>query len=341
MNTFENNSFNQNNTLVAKGIAITLMLIHHLFTFPERISNTSYLTILPFFPLKYNFEYYIGDFGKICVAVFIFLSGFGMCKSITKKPKNIFLYSIGKILSFFKTYWLCFIVFIPIGLIFFSNQSRYNFSLESFVFNFIGINTSYNGEWWFVKVYLLLLILFPFFFYLLKKSSFGLFFISFVGFILSERINFCSNFLFWQLAFVIGILFAYLNIFEKSEVLFNKKTNIFYSIGVCLLIFLARFRFGMDIDLFITPFFVYYSSAIFISRNIVNKLISFLGDYSFEIWLIHSFFCYYYFQNLVFFPKISILILFWLMVLSLGSAFIIRLVGNYLTKGFKVVFLKG
>jgi len=42
--------FTKLHTQIAKGIAITLMMIHHLFAFPYRIQNVSYISILA--PIK-------------------------------------------------------------------------------------------------------------------------------------------------------------------------------------------------------------------------------------------------------------------------------------------------
>ena len=50
------------------------MLIHHLFAYPDRL-NYSYIGFL-------GIERHIGEFGKICVAMFLFLSGFGVYYSL-------------------------------------------------------------------------------------------------------------------------------------------------------------------------------------------------------------------------------------------------------------------
>ena len=69
-------SFTKNHTEILKGVAILLMLFHHLFAFPEwYVEGVSYIGI----PLRANtLEYVIGQFGHICVAVFAFLTGYGM-----------------------------------------------------------------------------------------------------------------------------------------------------------------------------------------------------------------------------------------------------------------------
>lgn len=66
--------FEKDDTKIMKALAIILMLYHHLYAFPYRISY-DYISLF-----KYNdktISFFIGDFGKICVCIFIFLSGYG------------------------------------------------------------------------------------------------------------------------------------------------------------------------------------------------------------------------------------------------------------------------
>lgn len=69
--------------MVIKAVAVFLMFFHHLFAQPDRLApDISYI------PLLYigaeAAETYIGRFGKICVALFLFLGGlrdlFELCK---------------------------------------------------------------------------------------------------------------------------------------------------------------------------------------------------------------------------------------------------------------------
>jgi peptidoglycan/LPS O-acetylase OafA/YrhL len=47
--------------------------------------------------------------------------------------------------------------------------------------------------------------------------------------------------------------------------------------------------------------------------------LAYLGEYSFPLWLVHSFFCYYYFQDIIYFPKWSPFIFMLLITMSLLS----------------------
>lgn len=62
-------------TQALHGLAILLMLYHHLFCIQTRI-HVSYYSLL-----GRGIEEKAAWFGKICVAIFAFTSGYGLCKS--------------------------------------------------------------------------------------------------------------------------------------------------------------------------------------------------------------------------------------------------------------------
>lgn len=65
-------NFSRNDTKVIKGVAICLMLYHHLFAFPDRIAQD--LVYFSAFDIgSSSAAYLIGNFGQICVCVFFML----------------------------------------------------------------------------------------------------------------------------------------------------------------------------------------------------------------------------------------------------------------------------
>lgn len=164
-----------------KGIAVCLMVIHHLFAFPDRISSINYtsLKMINDIPI----EYYIGVFGKICVSMFLFLSGYGLV--ITYKNIKLTFESIFKrVLSFYKVYWVVFIIFIGYGFM----ANILEFRLQEFLLSLVGVSSKYNGEWWFIRTYILFLLVYPFIVKVLERLklfssvivTLGLFFIGLV-----------------------------------------------------------------------------------------------------------------------------------------------------------------
>lgn len=155
---------------IIQGIAVMLMVFHHLFGFPDRVS-VSYYAPLDFGLI--HLETIIAYFGRICVAIFSFCSGYGLYQ------KNMTIAQSGKwtlfggykeilqsIKKFYFRYWIVFIVFIPYG--FYNNI--YNFIPLQFVKNIFGIAYTYNKEWWYVFTYLRLLVIFPLLFIFIRRT---------------------------------------------------------------------------------------------------------------------------------------------------------------------------
>ena len=347
--------FTKAHTQIAKGIAITLMMIHHLFRFPDRIQNGSYISILHFGNVR--FEYLLGDFGNICIAMYLFLSGYGLYMTSVKKENFTLKDSWGKILKFLINYWVVFIVFVPIGLIWFSNSTRYHFNITSFMANLFTLSSTYNSEWWFVRLYIELLLLFPFIKGILKRgiiASTALIFSFYLVAISMELIpviapklaflkkNFIygdiRNILFWQMTFCMGCITAKFNLFSHINKWISAKSldsKAFYSIIILAII---AVRIGCSyafeyvgkgnptyVDFVLAPIFILITSNL-VYRNKSKKVLSILGAHSTNMWLTHTFFCFYYFQELVFMPRLSILIVMWLATLSLASSIFINFV---------------
>lgn len=88
--------FSNSDTSVMKGVAIILMLIHHLFYSVERIQKCT--LILPF---EGKFLLLLSSLSKVCVAIFVLISEYGLYKSYISASatgggirKQFFLYSL-------------------------------------------------------------------------------------------------------------------------------------------------------------------------------------------------------------------------------------------------------
>lgn len=147
-------AFTRKDTKVAKAVAVVWMCIHHLFAFPDRFpENVSYISIFP-----HDYEYVLGYVGKICVAMFVCLSGYGTYKSICAK-EEVGHQVLSKIWGLYKKYWSVFFIFIPIGMLI--GVERIEKNIVSFIYNFTALKPSYNGEWWFLPPFIVLCIIAP------------------------------------------------------------------------------------------------------------------------------------------------------------------------------------
>ena len=320
--------FTKEKTNIAKGAAICLMFSSHLYAFPERLLHGNYY--IPFIPF-FDAEFYVGSFGDICVSMFVFLSGYGMFLGYSRSDKSPIRYSLEKLKDFYLTYWLYFLIFIPIGLIFFkdvtlwnSQEVRYSTEWLTFGKNFVGWSAEYNNEWWFVRMFVLLLIFVsPLYMRLSKQNLRLLFFISIILFVfyLISKHNYHSpfSFIFWQISFATGVVSARLKFFSSPPIQYLESLRGFWVLFGMFVCFVLHIRFGAKVDFLLVPFFIYFCVRAVAALRL-SDLFAYIGLYSFPMWLVHSFFCYYYFQDIIYFPRWSPLIFILLMGVSLLSS---------------------
>ena len=137
-----------------KGIAIIAMLFHHLYcSIPDWVE-----------PYR-GCLFWLGDLGKVCVAIFLFCSGYGMAVKYAKtdglKDKAKFLFK--RFISFYTNYWIIFLIFVPITVLLFNRPFSAAYGenvniIKRLAYDFLGIQgfQSYNITWWFNKLIILL-----------------------------------------------------------------------------------------------------------------------------------------------------------------------------------------
>lgn len=316
-------------SLYIKGIAIILMFVHHLFTFPDRYpQNTELISLFG----NISVEHTIGWFGKYCVAIFLFISGYGF--SVSKKTDNF--YYLGKIVQIYKSVWLVFAIYIPLDIYFDVPRVAHNFNTIQFIFNLFGISNLYNGEWWFILPYILMVAITP----LLQQSRRHIITIIAFSFLFHNVSgqNLWGETLVWQSSYVLGFVFGFakfrlnnLNIFSQM-ILFIIFSTIIWN-GFILL--------GIEGMIFLVPFVIFCIQILFnISSKIIRKIIMELGDKCLFMWLTHSFYCYHFAGKFIYSPKYTILILINLLVISYFSALILNYLYRYWDKLFSLIPLK-
>lgn len=308
------------------------MFAHHLYAFSEGLLNgNSYIPLIPFF----NAELYLGRVGSICVSMFLFLSGYGLFLGSRRSQQSPIRYSLAKVKDFYLTYWLYFLIFVPIGFIFFKNTTfwnsehlRYSSDLKTFLMNFLGWSSTYNEEWWFVRVFIItLFFLCPLYIKLAEKNLTLMIFISLLLLALGLKVYpwEALGFTLWQASFALGVVCAKLKFFSSRPIQDLDKfrwtwvmLGLFLCFAICLTFRLRFGVFGVKYDFLIVPLFIYFSvRAVTILH--LNKVFTYLGQYSFPLWLVDPFFCYYYFQDIIYFPRWSLFVFIFLTAMSVLS----------------------
>lgn len=318
------NNFSREDTKIIKGIAIILMLMHHLWSFPDRISGGEFRYFISIF--GQSSISYLGAFGKICVPIFFFLGGYGIYKACEKKPFDL----ISKIKGLYISYWKVFLIFVPIGFIMFSNQPIYckseyictrysNFSTKEFINNFLCLNNSYNGEWWFLRSYIYAIITYPVIEKIINKfSKTTNICLIIIGSILItnffpalgeiETLGYLNNNYLYRIflgqsspfiaCFWIGCLMAKENSLLKLKILLknnNLLSPILDFIFIAIIIFMRNSGIGDTLDIIYVPFLIIFCIDLLQYFKKIKTFLLYIGKESTNMWLIHSFYCYYFY----------------------------------------------
>lgn len=109
------------------------------------------------------------------------------------------------------------------------------------------------------------------------------------------------------------------NVFESISKILPKSNWLRMILGLMLfgVVFVLR-SIGIA-DHWLVALMVFGVILIIRSAPIIHPVLKFVGKYSTYIWLTHTFFGYYFFQKLTFFPRYSWLIFLWCLALSIGT----------------------
>lgn len=304
-------------TNVLKGIALLLLLCHHCFE-----PGQPYDDIVLFgHPIVQN----IGEFSKLCVAIFVFLSGYGL--TIQTMAKG----GIGNVLHFYRrryvklmiNYWLIWLLFVPLGIIVFNRTFPIvygeHYAWAAF-WDFFGLHQAvvgspwgYNPTWWFYSCIIMLYLLYPIIWKFRKwwmvMVPFAIMFPYVAQVLPLFGSSGCAIYL---LSFICGMLMVYLKP-EMERVSLSGKLLLFI---LLLIACLARFYMHSIMwDSAIVIFGVVFYEVVLIP-DLFSKTLAFIGKHSCNIFLFHSFILYY-FQEFIYCSTIPLLIYVSLLIVSL------------------------
>lgn len=307
---------------IIQGIAVMLMVYHHLFGFPDRIVS-EYVIVSDFSFL--HIGTILSYFGRICISVFAFCSGYGIYKKLSSIYENKFLANIKngyvvifkQAIKFLVRYWMICALFIPLGY----TLGVYSFDSISLLKCLIGVAFPYNAEWWYVNTYLTFLIYVPLFVavekviykYCSQVIVNVLYLFIFICGVALSKLSISDYTV--ELCFVSGIACVSINVYDKFYFSLCKVGTFKYILSIFLVVTLALLRMilglGCNYDFICATFFVFGIGVIIKCRlftDCINRVLLFIGRYSTYVWLTHTFFAYYYFQPYLYWFRYSTII---------------------------------
>ncbi|MCI2046970.1 MAG: acyltransferase [Faecalibacterium sp.] len=353
--TLQASAFTLQDTNLLKGLAVGMMLFHHLFTYDYRLAaGVGYLSLGSYYGSKY--ETILGAFCQLCVALFLALGGYGTWLSWVR-AENRRAKWCQKILRLYSGFWKVFAVFIPIAILL-HDPMVVPVTLRGLLGNFFAFDLTYNGEWWFLTPYLLLTAAFPLIYRWLRQKRVPGWVEA--AFVVAAQLAVCkalpqamryvpafANTLLWQQLyaalrwagpFLMGCLAARDNWFARAQGLVqNRPLRYACCAAVLAAVFFARAFGGMGdtLDCLYAPLFLAAAGAILRDIPLLRGALALLGRYSMPIWLVHSFYCYHFCQAFVYCLRWPALIFVQLALMSLATAWLLEKVCTVLGKGLR------
>lgn len=353
--------FTKQDTKVIKGIAILLMLCHHLFAFSERLNGVSYVS-MPFINGT-TAAMFLANFSKICVTLFTLLGGYGAYFSISRAKSRTEV--VGRhLFQLYTSYWKIFIIAIPVSLLLGLPHESPLFA--DLIYCFLGLRFTYCNEWWFVTPFAVLSVFSPLIVDFadrrnasLQSSLLWLVCVNAVIYYIIPpimRIPSLAGFsqtVFWVEiyttmtllpAYAFGAVLARHNVFSAVKDYCRAKRPL------CIPAALVILGMLLYIHSFNWLAYDFINAAVFIMcvlpllqaklGALITPVLIKLGEESTCMWLIHTLLCYKWLQRLVYAPRYAPLIFLWLVVLSYGFAKLIRLFYTAIGKAYHIITTK-
>ena len=344
-------SFTKDKTEMIKGIAIILMLFHHFFAFPEWfVTGVSYIGI----PLRANtLEFVIGKFGHICVALFAFLTGYGLFFSY--KSGSILKKTLRRGAIFLLGYFLIlFGVAIPLNV---ALGKTSDLSVKFILMNMTAYNHDLVPFAWYVWFYVALIITLPFFYKIMSRHAFITFpiFILVPGvvnyflakvastdFWVCTAVNYAMQYFLWVSCALAGLCFAKYKLFDIFEGVFERLGRLRLLCTALFLLILMYFRAYKSetvanyftFDCLYAPIFIFLAIQIISAiPQIFGDFLKMMGKHSMNIWFLHSLFFFRTSEimKVAYAPRVSILIIAWVILLCLPISAAMNYVSDFLT----------
>lgn len=338
-------NFSKQDTNIAKTVAIIAMYIHHLFYSKETYAGFSF----SFAPLSETQTLILAQCCKVCVAIFVFLTAYGITISFKRDREangTLKQFYIDDFCRWIKLISGLFVIYILAQCFSFlgrSNSEVYGAGIQRIGFTIIdllGMSTifqapSFNNTWWYMSLAITILLLMPLLYKLHNKINLGGI-LTILTLIIPRMLSLEFTPLRWYLPIMcMGILFADKDWFVKwYKIKFCKISvlNHLCKIALCTVLlfgfFCWRYKTGRYLDITdgaMTILIICICFEVFAERRkALRDIAGFIGKYSMNMFLSHTFVFAYYFKKFTYSFGNAWLILFILVIVTLAFSVLIE-----------------
>ena len=270
------------------GIAILLMIFLHTCGSADTFPKANY----------YGWLGYLALYGKICVSLFAFISGYGLTekykdyKQTSVNPISFFYnFVIKRLYSFYKIFG-----FVCVAVFLYKITLGQNIDFKEFILNFTGLSFSYDGAWWYIRYYFfMILAIFPLFCLFDNMiSKFNLKVEKILIFVFFSALCVIAFFLRYKVPGGVCV-FVFLSGIVCSKYELLKYVNngfissILFFIGVCIRLTYTNPIGSLGLDLIVVPLIIPFLLFLIEKKEEVYKFFYKLGSFSTFMWLTHGF----------------------------------------------------
>lgn len=313
--------FTKEHTMQMKGIAIIILLFHHCFLNAQRWATVPYEKLattkgwgyypISFAPFSSHTIQYLASFSKICVAMFVFMTGYGMWVSYESQKKKTTMsnYIKKRMVTLMTGFLIIFVVTeilaIPTGR--FIEVYGHDFrSVVYMIIDALGLakllgTPLFCLTWWYMSLAIVLIMIFPFVHSIMEKYQW----VMVVASIIVPRacgFGQSTDLFRYLLAYTLGMYFAQHDLLARIKEKFmeqnvaGKLLSLIVSlIGLAVIIKCRQnawigWKYLDFWDGFAAMYMIVISYIYILNGKWIVKGLGFLGKHSMNIFLIHSFY---------------------------------------------------
>ena len=313
--------FTKEHTMQMKGIAIIILLFHHCFLNAQRWATVPYEKLattkgwgyypISFAPFSSHTIQYLASFSKICVAMFVFMTGYGMWVSYEshKKKTTMSNYIKKRMVTLMTGFLIIFVVTeilaIPTGR--FIEVYGHDFrSVVYMIIDALGLakllgTPLFCLTWWYMSLAIVLIMIFPFVHSIMEKYQW---IVVVASIIVPRACGFgqSTDLFRYLLAYTLGMYFAQHDLLARIKEKFmeqnveGKLLSLIVSlIGLAVIIKCRQnawigWKYLDFWDGFAAMYVIVLSYIYILNGKWIVKGLGFLGKHSMNIFLIHSFY---------------------------------------------------
>lgn len=313
--------FTKEHTMQMKGIAIIILLFHHCFLNAQRWATVPYEKLattkgwgyypISFAPFSSHTIQYLASFSKICVAMFVFMTGYGMWVSYESQKKKTTMsnYIKKRMVTLMTGFLIIFVVTeilaIPTGR--FIEVYGHDFrSVVYMIIDALGLakllgTPLFCLTWWYMSLAIVLIMIFPFVHSIMEKYQWG---VVVASIIVPRACGFgqSTDLFRYLLAYTLGMYFAQHDLLARIKEKFmeqnvaGKLLSLIVSlIGLAVIIKCRQnawigWKYLDFWDGFAAMYVIVISYIYILNGKWIVKGLGFLGKHSMNIFLIHSFY---------------------------------------------------